>query len=115
MIRLLAAGAALVLASCGPPEMPHRTVIIGATLIVPDRPPVENAVVIVEAGRIRAAGVQRDVPIPAGSEKVNAAGQFLAAAEGAVIEPGQTANLDLRGRPEGPPLRRMRQGVWITP
>ncbi|MGA3024330.1 MAG: amidohydrolase family protein [Bryobacteraceae bacterium] len=52
--------------------------ITGATLIDgTGRPPVHNAVILVDGGRIRAAGPRGKVKIPAGSTKFDATGRFV--------------------------------------
>jgi imidazolonepropionase-like amidohydrolase len=52
--------------------------ITGATLIDgTDRPPVPDSVILLEAGRIRAAGPRGKVKIPAGATRFDAAGKFV--------------------------------------
>ena len=52
--------------------------VTGATLIDgTDRPPVRDSVILVEDGRIRAAGSRRDVKIPAGARRFDARGKFV--------------------------------------
>src|SRR5438477_3563905 len=52
--------------------------IVGAVLIDGQGgPPISDSVVVISGSRIRAAGVRANVPIPAGSEKINGAGKFL--------------------------------------
>jgi imidazolonepropionase-like amidohydrolase len=68
----------IVLAACKPsPETPIKA-IIGAVLIDgTGGAPVSDSVVLITGARIRAAGLRANVPIPAGSEKVNGAGKFV--------------------------------------
>jgi imidazolonepropionase-like amidohydrolase len=49
----------------------------GATLVNPGRAPVPAAVVLVQDGRITAAGSAAEVPVPAGAEVVAAAGKWI--------------------------------------
>jgi len=52
--------------------------VTGATLIDgTDRPPVRDSVILVEDGRIRAAGSRGDVKIPAGARRFDARGKFV--------------------------------------
>lgn len=52
--------------------------IVGATLIDgTGRPPVPDAVILVDGGRIRAAGPRQKVKIPAGATRFDAAGKFV--------------------------------------
>jgi imidazolonepropionase-like amidohydrolase len=52
--------------------------IIGAVLIDGNGgPPITDSVVVVSGNRIRAAGLRANVPIPAGSDKINGSGKFL--------------------------------------
>ncbi|MGH9721021.1 MAG: amidohydrolase family protein [Bryobacteraceae bacterium] len=61
-----------------PPENTNVTAILGAVLIDGNGgPPVTDSAVVIAAGRIRAAGSRGNVPIPAGSNKINGAGLFL--------------------------------------
>ena len=54
------------------------TVIVGAKLIDGmGGTPVENSVVIIENGRIRAAGPRAQVTIPAGSVRVEGSGKVI--------------------------------------
>ena len=66
------------LAGCKTVEEPKATAIIGAVLIDGNGgPPVPDSAVIVSGSQIRAAGPRATVPIPAGSEKVDASGKYL--------------------------------------
>src|SRR5207247_8448274 len=40
-------------------------------------PPITDSVVVICGSRIRAAGLRANVPIPAGSDKINGSGKFL--------------------------------------
>jgi imidazolonepropionase-like amidohydrolase len=75
-VALLAA--LLALTACKPSEESNAKAIIGAVLIDGQGgPPISDSVVVVSGSRIRAAGLRANVPIPAGSEKINGAGKFL--------------------------------------
>lgn len=70
--------ACLALITCKPGEESNVKAIIGAVLIDgTGGAPVSDSVVLVTGSRIRAAGPRANVPIPAGSEKINGAGKFL--------------------------------------
>ncbi|MCB1019792.1 MAG: amidohydrolase family protein, partial [Acidobacteria bacterium] len=73
----------LLLAACvgtstqAPPAEPV-TAIVGATLIDgTGEPPLRDAVVLVEAGHIRAAGARATTAVPEGAEIVDASGKTL--------------------------------------
>ena len=69
---------ALVLANERPAAQPGVTAITGGTLIDgTGREPVANAVVIVEDGRIKAAGPASRVAVPSGATVVDATGRFI--------------------------------------
>src|SRR5438445_3726882 len=54
------------------------TVILGARLIDGSgSPPIDDSVVVIENGRIRAAGRRAMVPVPKDSAKIDATGKFL--------------------------------------
>lgn len=109
-------------AACTLGENARTQVIVGATLVDGNNPPVPYSVVIVREGKISAVGTQQDTPIPADSEKMNGLGKWLVSAQhGGRIQPGMDANLllldsDPAGHPEAfeKPLRRMRNGKWNT-
>jgi imidazolonepropionase-like amidohydrolase len=77
-VAWLLALAALVLSGCKPDESSKVTAIIGAVLIDGNGgPPITDSVVVIAGSRIRSAGLRANVPIPAGSNKINGAGKFL--------------------------------------
>ncbi len=51
------------------------TAIVGGTVHPVSRAPIENGVVVLENGRIRAVGTRGEVPVPAGARVVDAAGK----------------------------------------
>ena len=80
--RLATAGVCLALVAALFPPHPTAqsslTAITGGTLIDGSGgPPVPDAVVVVEGGRIRAAGPRAAVPVPAGAAVIDAAGRFV--------------------------------------
>lgn len=73
-----AAALSLALASCKPSEESNVKAIVGAVLIDgTGGSPISDSVVLVAGSRIQATGSRVNVPIPAGSEKINGAGKFL--------------------------------------
>ena len=104
---------ALVATACSEAPLAETKVIVGATLVDGVNAPLPYSLIVIRDGRIAAAGPQQSTPIPAGSEKVNGLGKFVAAANhGARIEPGAPADLVLksaRDRIE----RRMVAGKWV--
>lgn len=69
----------LALAACKPSaEESHTQAIIGAVLIDGNGgPPITDSVVVVSGSRIRGAGSRANVPVPAGSDKIDGRGRFL--------------------------------------
>lgn len=105
--------ATLVLAGCTPPGASGVKVIVGAKLIpAPGREPIEYSVVIVENGKITAAGPQATTPVPKGSIITRGIGMTIEPVPGGnPIEPSRAANLILKGSTE----RKMQNGEWIEP
>ena len=69
---------ALAFCACKPTELSHSKAILGAMLIDGSGgPPLSDSVVVVAAGRIRAAGARATIPIPAEADKINGQGKFL--------------------------------------
>jgi cytosine/adenosine deaminase-related metal-dependent hydrolase len=108
----------LSLAAC---QRSDVKVLIGATAVVaPGAQPIEDSVIVVAEGRIRSAGMRKDVPIPQDSERVNLAVKWIVPAEGARIAVNESADLLILDRsPNGatPALpadvsRRMVHGQW---
>lgn len=94
---------ALALAGCTLPEASGVKVIVGAKLGAMD-----YSVVVIEGGKITAVGPQSQIPVPKGSEITRGIGMTIEP-DGGPIEPGQPANLILKGATE----RRMHNGEWI--
>jgi imidazolonepropionase-like amidohydrolase len=107
--------------ACAEPQTGDVKVIVGATLINGDDPPIAHSVVLVRDDRISAVGPQQSTPIPAGSEKVNGLGKYVVAAKrGARLEAGVPADLLLlSANPLESPAnydkveRRMVAGKWV--
>ena len=107
--------AALLCAACAEPPLPPTTVIVGATLLDGPNPPLANSVIVVREGRIAAFGPQQTTPIPAGSDKVNAAGKYVAGPARESLAPGRRADLVLLASDSKTVERRMSGGKWIDP
>ena len=112
---VLGAVLALFLAACAEPPLPETKVIVGATLIDGSNPPLAHSIIVVREGRISAVGPQQTTPIPAGSEKVEAYGKFVAPANrGSRLEPGAPADLVLLSENNYEKIeRRMVAGKWV--
>lgn len=112
MKRILLCLSAL-LVSCGDSsnERPRMIAIAGARLEPGGgKPVIPYSIVIVEDGKIKAAGEQADTPLPKEAEVVNGLEHTISplGADG-VIEPGKPANFTLKGLKE---TRTMREGQW---
>jgi hypothetical protein len=94
---------ALALASCTSPTASGVKVIVGAKL-----GSIDYSVVVIENGKITAAGPQAQVPVPKGSEITRGIGMIIEP-DGNSIEPGRPANLILKGATD----RKMHNGEWI--
>jgi hypothetical protein len=108
MKRLLLAAlalAALTLESCTSPNASGVKVIVGAKLGA-----IDYSVVVIENGKITAAGPQSRVPVPKGSEITRGIGMTIEP-DGDSVEPGHAANLILKGATE----RKMHNGEWVQP
>jgi hypothetical protein len=92
---------ALVLAGCTSPS--GVKVIVGAKL-----GSIDYSVVVIEGGKITAAGPQSQVPVPKGSTITSGIGMTIEP-DGDSIEPGHSANLILKG----PTTRKMHNGEWL--
>jgi hypothetical protein len=94
---------ALCLAGCTSPSESGVKVIVGAKLGA-----IDYSVVVIENGKITAAGPQSSTPVPKGSAITSGIGMTIEP-DGDSIEPGHAANLILKGATE----RKMRNGEWI--
>ena len=94
---------ALLLSACTSPS--GVKAIVGAKL-----GSIDYSVVVIENGKIIAAGPQSQVPVPKGSEITRGIGMAIEP-DGDSIAPGHAANLILKGSTE----RKMHNGEWITP
>ncbi|HLH44391.1 MAG TPA: hypothetical protein VKV74_15480 [Bryobacteraceae bacterium] len=104
---------ALALVACLSPQQSGVKVIVGAKLDPgAGRPPLDYSVVVVAGGKILAAGPQATTPVPKGAEITRGLGMTIQPVPGGPpIEPGQPANLILKGATE----RIMRNGQWSEP
>ena len=116
MRRIALLIAPLALAACTEQSSGVK-VIVGARLIAaPGREPIEYSVVVIQGGKIRAAGPQSSTPVPKGAEIIRGLGMTVEPPpEGDAIEPGRPANLLLIEAPSGSPAsgRIMRNGEWV--
>ncbi len=104
-----------------PPPAPPPKAIVGGTLIDGSpRPPQTNAAVVVENGKVVAAGPAASVTIPANAIKTNATGLYVTPGRGGLVL-GYGADADiflLSGNPlDNPsllasPVRQMKAGEW---
>jgi hypothetical protein len=101
--------AALSLSACTPPNASGVKVIVGAKLVMPGHDPIDYSVVVIENGKITAAGPQAIVPVPKGSAITKGIGMTLEP-DGDSIEPGHAADLILKGATE----RKMHNGEWVN-
>src|SRR5581483_8795582 len=70
----------LLLAGC---QKSDTRVFIGGTAVTaPGAPPIEDSVIVVSGHTIRAVGKRRDVPVPQDSERTDASGKWIVAANG---------------------------------
>jgi hypothetical protein len=91
----------LALAGCSSPS--GVKVIVGAKL-----GSIDYSVVVIEGGKITAAGPQSQIPVPKGSTITNGIGATIEP-DGDSIEPGHPADLILKGAV----TRKMHNGEWI--
>ncbi len=71
-----------LIAGCGsppPPEpVPGLKAFVGATVMDgTDSPPIENAVLVVQDGRVKALGTVNDLDVPPGAETIDVSGKFI--------------------------------------
>lgn len=97
--------AALALAGCTSPDASGVKVIVGAKLGT-----IDYSVVVVENGKITAAGPQSQIPVPKGSAITNGIGMTIEP-DGDSIAPGRPADLILKGTTD----RKMHNGEWVNP
>jgi len=92
----------LALAGCTSPS--GVKVIVGAKL-----GSIDYSVVVIENGKITAAGPQSQIPVPKGSTITSGIGMTIEP-DGDSIEPGRPANLILKGAAT---TRKMHNGEWL--
>ena len=71
-----------LIASCGSPPpaepVPGLKAFVGATVMDgTDSPPIPNAVLVVEDGRVKALGTVQDLDVPPGAETIDVSGKFI--------------------------------------
>jgi hypothetical protein len=118
--RLLTAALLLILAACGNQGSELKVLIGATTIVAPGAQPIEDSVVVIAGGRIRSAGMRKDVPIPQDSERVDLSGKWVVPALGARIAVNDSADLLVLDRapedaePARPAdvTRRMSHGEW---
>ena len=109
-MRKLVLWCALFLGACTSPDASGVKVIVGAKLANPGREPIDYSVVVIESGKITAAGPQSAVPVPKGSAITRGLGMTIEPEPGGdPIEPGRPANLILKGSTD----RKMHNGEWV--
>lgn len=117
----------MLTASCGARTTtngidPRIKVLIGGTAVpAQGMRPIEDSVIVVIDGTIRAAGERKDVPIPQDSQRSDMSGTWILPEPGHTILAGQPADLlvldespvgDIRSN--SPQVRRrMQAGRWI--
>ena len=100
----------ICLCGCVSPSESGVKVIVGAKLIAAQgRAPVDYSVVVIEGGKIRAAGPEQSTPVPKGAEMTRGMGMTVEPAGATPIEPGQPADLVLKGSTD----RVMKNGEWV--
>jgi hypothetical protein len=107
---------ALVLGACSEPAAePGVKALVGGRLEASlDAAPVEYSVVVIAGGKIRAAGTQAEVPVPKGSETINAKGMVIRPMPyTAAIKEGEPANLMVSDAETGEPQGIMSNGEWV--
>jgi hypothetical protein len=102
---------AVALLACVSPRESGVKVIVGAKLDPGGgRPPIDYSVVVVADGKVQAVGPQATTPVPKGAEITRGLGMTIEPApDSGPIQPGQPANLILKGKTE----RTMRNGEWV--
>ncbi len=113
-IRTVAAGLLLLLAGCGENQSSDTRILIGATTVTaPGAAPIEGSVIVVVGDKIRAVGLQKDVPIPQDSRRFDLAGKWVLPKEGGRLAPGEQANLVVHDHDaSGTISREMTDGQW---
>jgi hypothetical protein len=103
----------LLLGGCTSPDASGIKVIVGAKLVNPAHEPIDYSVIVIEGGKITAAGPQSSVPVPKGSAITRGIGMTVEPeSAGDSVEPGRPANLILKG---GGADRKMHDGEWVNP
>ncbi|MEZ5400453.1 MAG: hypothetical protein R2729_12345 [Bryobacteraceae bacterium] len=102
----------LVIAACTVDE-PRTVAIVGGTAIGEGGREIHDAVVVIRGSRVQRIGTRAETPIPAGSEKVDAAGKYVVGGETG-LRAGRTADLVIAANDRGTDVERtMRGGEWV--
>jgi cytosine/adenosine deaminase-related metal-dependent hydrolase len=111
MTRWALTALVLVLAGC---QKSDTKILIGATTVTaPGAMPIEGSVIVITGKTIRAVGLQKDVPIPQDSQRLNLAGKWIVPAVGGKIAAGEPADLMVLDQaPPGTSGRRRVNGEW---
>lgn len=109
--KWLVGGFLLLFTAC---QKSDTKILIGATTVTAEgAAPIEGSVIVVSGSKIRAVGLQKDVPIPQDSERTNLSGKWVAPPAGGRIAPGETATFDILGHaPPGAATKQMVAGEW---
>ena len=114
-MRMLPLFLAILLISCASPPSSGVKVIVGAQLDPGrDNPRLEHSVVVIRDGKFQAVGPQASTPVPKGSQVISGNGKLVAPVTGgALIAPGEPADLMLRDTTTGSVEMTMRGGEWL--
>lgn len=112
MKHVAVAALALLLAAC---QKSDTKILIGATTVTsPGAQPISGSVIVISGKTIRAVGLQKDIPIPQDSQRINLAGKWIVPEVGGRIVAGEPANLEVLDQaPPGTSAQRMKDGEWI--
>lgn len=124
--RAMALGTMLLLASCSSESSnsvaaPPKAIVGGTLIDGTGRPPIPDAVVVVELGKVVVATSSKGYKIPDNAVRTNATGLYITPSQlGARLEYGAPADLYLvNGNPlDNPlllssPMRVMKTGEWL--
>jgi hypothetical protein len=104
MNRILVGLVSALLCACVSPQESGVKVIVGAKLGA-----IDYSVVVIANGKFQAIGPQATTPVPKGAEIIRGLGMTIEPAPSEKIEPGQPADLVLKG----PTEKVMHNGEWV--